>query len=106
MVRALLLEGIVKLTDTASYGAWIRNNGTHSTKTVGYKCWNTELIENANTVLAREWTSLDEKIATGTQWYLAAVMKSMEKTIADATSKYLLPQELLLPLPERLTSGE
>lgn len=84
---ALLLDGVTKLTETASYGAWIRNNGTHSTKTVDYKCWNTELIENANTVLAPHWTSLDGRVASGIPLYLAGIKESMEKIIANAASE-------------------
>jgi hypothetical protein len=86
MVRAFLVAGARRLTNTASYGAWIRNNGTHSTKTVGYKCWNTELIENANVILGPQWTSLDDKIAIGIEWYLAMVEKSMKKTTENAAS--------------------
>jgi hypothetical protein len=86
MVRAFLVAGAARLTNTASYAAWFRNNGTWFTKTVGHKCWNTELIENANVVLGPQWTSLDEKIATGIQWYLTMVTNSMNNTTENATS--------------------
>ena len=71
----------------ASYSAWIKHNGNHSTKTVGYRCWNTELIENANIALAPNWTSLDGKIATGINWCLSNIRKSLDNIVGDAIGK-------------------
>jgi hypothetical protein len=45
----------------ASYRAWVRNDGTHETKTVGRKCWNTELVASLNHVLTPYWISLDSE---------------------------------------------
>jgi len=46
----------------SSYLAWVRHEGTYSTKSVGSKCWNTELVANLNDTLTRYWVSLDEEI--------------------------------------------
>jgi hypothetical protein len=45
-----------------SYLAWVRNNGTHYTQAVKYKCWNTELVANLNHVLTPYWVSLDSEV--------------------------------------------
>jgi hypothetical protein len=83
-VRALLVEALTVLTPIASYVAWIKHNGTYSTKSVGYRCWNTELIENANLALALDWTSLDSKIATGINCCLSNIRTSLDNVIGDA----------------------
>ena len=46
----------------SSYLAWVRNEGTHRTKSVGYKCWNTELVASMNHVSVPHWLSLDENV--------------------------------------------
>lgn len=86
LVRALLPTCIAQLTRTASYRAFIKKNGTHRTRAVGLRCWNTELIENVNLVLALAWTGLDEHIATGFSRRLAEIKKSVSKITASATS--------------------
>ena len=45
-----------------SYLAWVRHKGTHSTPSVGSKCWNTELVANLNDVLTQYWVSFDEEV--------------------------------------------
>jgi hypothetical protein len=45
-----------------SYLAWVRHEGTYSTKSVKAKCWNTELVANLNNVLTPYWVSLDEEV--------------------------------------------
>jgi hypothetical protein len=45
-----------------SYLAWVRHEGTHSTKTVGFKCWNTDLVANLNDISTRYWVSFDEEV--------------------------------------------
>ena len=45
----------------SSYRAWVRHNGTHSTKTIKYKCWNTELVASLNHVLTPYWVSFDSE---------------------------------------------
>ncbi|ERF68129.1 hypothetical protein EPUS_06941 [Endocarpon pusillum Z07020] len=86
----------------ASYRAFIRKNGTHQTKTVGKRNWNRELNEDANIVLADDWKSLDEQIATGIQWYLKRVKESMDKIIASAIDT-MAPQEFIRNMRGRQT---
>ena len=45
-----------------SYQAWVRHDGTYSTKTVKHKCWNTELVGSLNHVLTRYWVSFDSDV--------------------------------------------
>jgi hypothetical protein len=47
----------------SSFGAFIRNYGTHETRAVGFRCWNTELIQCLNAVTHHGWTELDRTIA-------------------------------------------
>ncbi|KAF7514201.1 hypothetical protein GJ744_004526 [Endocarpon pusillum] len=68
----------------SSHRAFIRKNGTHQTMTVGKRNWNRELNEHANIVLAHDWMSLDEQVATGIQCYMKLAKKSMDKIIASA----------------------
>jgi hypothetical protein len=46
----------------SSYLAWVRHNGTHSTASVGPKCWNTELVTSLNDVLTPHWVSFDSEV--------------------------------------------
>jgi hypothetical protein len=66
----------------------MRNNGTHHTITVSHKCWNTELIENANIALAPNWMRLDGELAEGVYQYLGSIKKSLEKITSNAISAY------------------
>jgi Dynamin family len=43
----------------SSHKAFINHNGTHETKSVGFRCWNTELIQNMNKYSAKRWSDLD-----------------------------------------------
>lgn len=74
----------MELTDTASYRAFIRKNGSHSTKTVDYRNWNEELIRNANVVLGRDWTSMDEQIKSGFDRYSRDMNDSVEFVLESA----------------------
>ena len=76
----------MKLTDIASYRAFIRKNGSHSTKTTGFRNWNAELIRNANVVLARDWASMDEQIASGFDRHSADMKKSLDMILESASS--------------------
>ncbi|KAL4890258.1 hypothetical protein BDV59DRAFT_195181 [Aspergillus ambiguus] len=42
----------------SSYLAWCRNNGTHTTLTVGYRCWNTEILQPVFPKLRAHWDQL------------------------------------------------
>ena len=46
----------------SSYLAWVRHEGTHWTRTVGHKCWNTELVTSLNHVLTPYWVSFDSEV--------------------------------------------
>ena len=48
----------------SSHLAWVRHKGTHQTKAVGFKCWNTELVASLNRVLTPYWVSLDSEVET------------------------------------------
>lgn len=88
LVRPPNFEMAAQLTETASYRAWIGRNGRHYTNRVPFRCWNTELIENASTAVAYDWVILDQTITTGVQLYRQDVQRSMEKivTVASRTS--------------------
>jgi hypothetical protein len=79
----------------SSYLAWVRNEGTHQTKTVRFKCWNTELVASLNHVLTPYWVSLDSEAETD----LYAVSDQMQgrlemfrKAATGEVARYLFRQ--------------
>ncbi|EAU36995.1 predicted protein [Aspergillus terreus NIH2624] len=44
----------------ASYAAWCRNHGTHTTKTVGYRCWNEEILQPMFEIMDPCWDEFME----------------------------------------------
>ena len=47
----------------SSFRAFLNQRGTHYTPAVGYRCWNTELVECLNFVTAVRWTEIDQTIS-------------------------------------------
>ncbi|KAK2743243.1 hypothetical protein FQN57_004932 [Myotisia sp. PD_48] len=42
----------------SSYRAWCAHNGTHTTEKQGYRCWNSELIDEMTSTLEESWETL------------------------------------------------
>jgi len=100
------MSALATLTRIASYRALIRHDGNHWTKTLGHKCWNTELIESANLVLRENWTNFDTQIATAIDQFLVDIKKAMDHITASATSTCPSESYLLLHDAYRYNSGE
>ena len=43
-----------------SYKAWVRSNGTHETQAQGFRRWKDEILEEANSIMEDQWTTLFE----------------------------------------------
>jgi hypothetical protein len=75
----------------SSYLAWVRHEGTHETKSVGKKCWNTELVASLNRVLTPYWLSLDSKVEKDLYAVSNQMQDHLERFRRAAKGNSLLP---------------
>ena len=56
----------------------LNHQGTHKTKREGYVCWNSQLINGANSVLKHAWMRFDASLGKGFDTYLNAANEEMD----------------------------
>ena len=86
----------------SSFRAFINQRGTHSTRTVGYRCWNTELVSCLNSITAVRWAELDE-LTSEKFADLTSLADEEFETMKTELEKVKAPTSLLRSLTYRET---
>jgi hypothetical protein len=83
----------------ATYGAFCRNNGDHSTPAVGKVNWNAEIISKMRDDLIPQWQDWEEEIQEHFSVFLTTTkheLSALKKSVLGKTEKYSIIQHCLL----------
>ena len=63
---------------SATFNAWVRNDGAHKSKAKGYYSWNSELVEPVACKMGNAWLSFDKSIEEGKEKYFSSLIQLLE----------------------------
>lgn len=91
-----LKPGLISDIRPATYAAFCRNFGTHSTKVVGYRNWNEEALKAMSEDLEEPWDNLQNGLRTE--------MQKMEESVNAVFKSTMECLGMFCSLPTQLTS--
>jgi hypothetical protein len=84
-------------TCIATYAAFCRNYGTHSTSGAGgYRCWNEEALKPMNDHLAEPWSRFETELQRQLEIAHTSVSEILHGTVVSHLGSYYLVPQLLV----------
>lgn len=86
-MRAFSIGHFIDPLHTVSYKAFCRNNGTYCTEAKGARCWNEEVLNTMNEIMAAEWQLLESDCDDVVSASADTIQKQVQKLTKDIQSK-------------------